>query len=644
MRADAAVDTEGAEPHRCLGWPLGAASTGWRSTPCRRPRRRDGAGRVGARARRRQPGARICWRPRAAASTACAPRNAASPSKAGARSWRASARRCRTSAAAWKAALTPHHPHRIPAPPTSARRARARRCGSWSTSRPSVGDAERAGLEAACEASGLLDAWLAPDGRLQAGADGKPILDVQALAARAVHGRRLATMLQAAVPDDCRGAAPLPSRPCSRALPAPPTIPATARPGSRPTAASASARSPGAWTKPEPVYIGFAARAAARARRLAAIAERLAQLAAELAEAASGRRAAGARRSAGRRGMAAGARRRRAAAARMSSPRAGRANSRPRASGSPQADIRYRTRSRRCDGAQRQLVADAADLHLPTAAAALPGGRGGAGATISRRRPASAMPGGELRQALPELARQRQRAQDALDDLQPLQRALCGLPHRGRGGGCAPGGARARRSAPRSRSCSASCRRRAPTSTADEARLKAANAALRDCGESARRRRSRKREAAARPLRGSAARSAPRPSPSSSASRPPGLLQAAWPEAPLPDLRRQLDHRPRPHIWRAAPSRRCPRSGRRRRLGPRAEAGRRRLDRAAARRSARAATRRRPSRATAGLVVHILYQGRPERPDRLAAAARRGDRAAQRAADRQGAARSWRAI
>jgi len=39
----------------------------------------------------------------------------------------------------------------------------------------------------------------------------------------------------------------------------------------------------GAWTKPEAVYIGYAARAAARARRLSEISARLAQLADELA-------------------------------------------------------------------------------------------------------------------------------------------------------------------------------------------------------------------------------------------------------------------------------------------------------------------------------------------------------------------------
>ena len=51
----------------------------------------------------------------------------------------------------------------------------------------------------------------------------------------------------------------------------------------------------GAWAKPEAVYIGFAARAAARARRLAAIAERLIQLAGELATLQAANGAAGAR-------------------------------------------------------------------------------------------------------------------------------------------------------------------------------------------------------------------------------------------------------------------------------------------------------------------------------------------------------------
>src|SRR5262249_9017726 len=150
--------------------------------------------------------------------------------------------------------------------------------------RPSVGNSERAGIEAALESSGLLDSWLSPDGRLQADADGKPILDVQALArgpSRALPDASLATSLEAAVPEGC----PVPAALVDAVLAGiacsaddPGDCEAWVAPDGRFRLGVLA----GAWAKSDAAYIGFAARAATRARRLAVIAERLVQLLEEL--------------------------------------------------------------------------------------------------------------------------------------------------------------------------------------------------------------------------------------------------------------------------------------------------------------------------------------------------------------------------
>ncbi|WP_428390628.1 DUF2397 family protein [Lichenicoccus sp.] len=58
---------------------------------------------------------------------------------------------------------------------------------------------QRAGLEAALEAAGLLDAWIAPDYRIQAGGDGAPLHDTQLLARRE-SAPSLAAWLEVTVP------------------------------------------------------------------------------------------------------------------------------------------------------------------------------------------------------------------------------------------------------------------------------------------------------------------------------------------------------------------------------------------------------------------------------------------------------------
>lgn len=145
-----------------------------------------------------------------------------------------------------------------------------------------VDSAQRAGLEAALEASGLLDAWVTPDGALLAAENrDPPWLDTQWAQRPPTPGASLADWLRADVPAD--------------AAPQAATVEhllASVACGSENEAAEAWV-SPegrfrlgtlaGAWQKPQAAYIGHAARAMARRQRLEIIAQRLTGLGAESA-------------------------------------------------------------------------------------------------------------------------------------------------------------------------------------------------------------------------------------------------------------------------------------------------------------------------------------------------------------------------
>ena len=190
------------------------------------------------------------------------------------------------------------------APPTPATRmpgVRAERAGAplWQLVdfQPHVEAEERAGLEAALEASGLLDAWLSPNGVLTH-TDGTPLLDSAWAQRPSVFTDSLANVLQAVVPDDS-------------------AVSSTFVAGILATVACSSSDSgeteswigadgryrlgplAGAWQKPEAVYIGHTARTRARQRRLEEIAARLlaiddedARLAQELEDLATARQSA----------------------------------------------------------------------------------------------------------------------------------------------------------------------------------------------------------------------------------------------------------------------------------------------------------------------------------------------------------------
>jgi uncharacterized protein (TIGR02680 family) len=135
----------------------------------------------------------------------------------------------------------------------------------------------RAGMEAALEASGLLDAWVTPDGALATMDNGTLWQDAQMISRPSAPSDSLASCLRAAVPS---GVA-IPENMIERLLGCvscaendPEDSEAWISPAGRFRLGTLT----GAWSKPEAVYIGFAARAAARARRLAEIDLELKQL------------------------------------------------------------------------------------------------------------------------------------------------------------------------------------------------------------------------------------------------------------------------------------------------------------------------------------------------------------------------------
>ena len=141
---------------------------------------------------------------------------------------------------------------------------------------PRLAAAERAGLEAALEASGLLDAWLSPDGVLSDN-DGAPLLDTSWRQRPPANSASLNDALVPALPDAC---------PIAQATLA--ALLAGVAYGTEEPTDSEAWLSPdgryrlgplaGAWHKPEAGYIGRNARELARQRRLEVLATLLTEL------------------------------------------------------------------------------------------------------------------------------------------------------------------------------------------------------------------------------------------------------------------------------------------------------------------------------------------------------------------------------
>ena len=137
---------------------------------------------------------------------------------------------------------------------------------------PSLSDSERSGIEAALETSGLLDAWLSPDGRLREDSGGDLLLDARSLPP--AKGAALSDYLQ---PD-----------PVASAVDPDLLHTLLAGTGTGPDSASVWIRPDGKWRqgaltgtarKPHAEYIGASARARARERRMEVLDQQLAECA-----------------------------------------------------------------------------------------------------------------------------------------------------------------------------------------------------------------------------------------------------------------------------------------------------------------------------------------------------------------------------
>lgn len=147
--------------------------------------------------------------------------------------------------------------------------------------RPDIDTAARAGIEAALQAAGVLDAWLMPSGELLA-----PDTRDTWLVDRSPQAPNLGALLQADDAAGPGGQAPVAAAQIESILAAIALVETSD--GEPPVKAEAWVATDGrfrigptrgAWTKPAAEYIGFAAREAARARRLEQIEAGLAELA-----------------------------------------------------------------------------------------------------------------------------------------------------------------------------------------------------------------------------------------------------------------------------------------------------------------------------------------------------------------------------
>ncbi len=141
---------------------------------------------------------------------------------------------------------------------------------------------ERAGLEAALEASGLLDAWITPDGSVT-DTSGKPILDTHWHRRATVTGHSLLSKLEPSTSEQ----SPIEPELIDRLLAAVSCAPTGDQSAESWISADGSFRLgalAGAWYKAEAVYIGHSARSRARERRLAVIAAQLREIDAEEGE------------------------------------------------------------------------------------------------------------------------------------------------------------------------------------------------------------------------------------------------------------------------------------------------------------------------------------------------------------------------
>jgi uncharacterized protein (TIGR02680 family) len=279
--------------------------------------------------------------------------------------------------------------------------------------RDAVTTSQRAGLEAALEAAGLLDAWVSPDGRLATADGGKPLLDTQ-IVERRRHSQSLVNWLKADVPADVAVPRDVVERLLS-GIACTDEDPVESEAWIAPDGRFRLGTLGGAWIKSAATYVGYSARDAARARRLTAIAERLEQIADQLIaiqiaveqlardqdQAAEEWRKAPTDELLRSAHLTAAACAREAQAARQKLA---------------DAEARYRDAGQGVRAAHEKLLADAADLRLPPSATDLPE----VDKALNRYDDAQVrltLGVHELRLALPDLQRQRIRENEARQDL-----------------------------------------------------------------------------------------------------------------------------------------------------------------------------------------------------------------------------------
>lgn len=168
-----------------------------------------------------------------------------------------------------------------PPPATRSPESRERRQGAplWRLIdfSPDLPHDSRAGLEAALQASGLLDAWLSPDGSLQ-DSEGRPWIDTSWALRAPFNGTSLASALVPVLPENASVREGLVKRVLSSVAFGPDDAP-HAEVWLSPEGRFRLGTLAGAWNKDEAVFIGHAARENARRQRLAAIEQALSELA-----------------------------------------------------------------------------------------------------------------------------------------------------------------------------------------------------------------------------------------------------------------------------------------------------------------------------------------------------------------------------
>lgn len=232
--------------------------------------------------------------------------------------------------------------------------------------REQVSAPQRAGLEAALEASGLLDAWVTPDGGLLV-ADGQSSWHDTQLVARTRQTASAAEWL-------------LPVKHAAVGAPIIAAVLESIACGIEDVTEAEAWISPdgrfrlgplaGAWNKPSAAYIGYAARAAARARRLDEIARRLSEIDTALGIVGDEKDKLGRQRERAALEWNTAPSDEDLRAAHLAATAAAKAFAEAEEA-LRQALARLAEAEQRWRAARERLVADAADLHLPVEPAAL---------------------------------------------------------------------------------------------------------------------------------------------------------------------------------------------------------------------------------------------------------------------------------